>query len=413
MSGHDDFDVAVVGAGPAGLACAIALARYSVKTVLFSAPHHPNGAKEDLRTAALFGCSIDFLENLGVMEHCRQNASPIIGIRIIDDTDRILKAPELSFRASDVDRETFGYNIRQTDLVAALRALLPAYRDVLHVIETASVSTLEITDDDVQLETEEGQTVNVKAVAAADGRNSICRNAAGIETNIEDYGQRAVVTTFTHTRDHEACSTEFHRRGGPLTVVPMNHNRSSLVWVEKEAVAQRLLRMDDERFIKTLEPRLHGLLGNISDLGPRAAFPLSRRQSKAMCRNRVYLVGEAGHVIPPIGAQGLNLSFRDGACLADVISDAIKDGRDPGSQATLDAYEKARWFDVSSRGRGIDFMNRLLTTRFIPLHLAHGLGAQALKAIGPLRRLAIEQGLGPTSDLPRMMRTPEHGRGPA
>lgn len=151
-----------------------------------------------------------------------------------------------------------------------------------------------------------------------------------------------------------------------------------------------------------------GLLGPVGDLGPRAVFPLAGLTAAAFGRNRVALVGEAGHVIPPIGAQGLNLGFRDAATLAECVADALAAGRDVGGADTLDAYSARRRVDVTSRIATVDVLNRSLLSPLGPVHLARGLGLVALKTVGPLRRLAIREGLQPTGTDADLLRPGGH-----
>jgi 2-octaprenyl-6-methoxyphenol hydroxylase len=170
-------------------------------------------------------------------------------------------------------------------------------------------------------------------------------------------------------------------------------------------IARRLSDMDDATFRGALETRLQGLLGPLGALGTRGVFPLSGLTANEAGRNRVALVGEAAHVIPPIGAQGLNLGFRDAAILADCVSDALQAGRDIGGVQTLAAFSAARRTDISSRAWSIDLLNRSLISGFLPVQLLRGAGLFALKTIAPLRRLAIREGLAPSFVTPRLMQS--------
>ncbi len=403
MNSIDRFEAAVVGAGPAGIACALGLAREEIETVLFAGPHRPAGRSEDQRTAALFGCSIDYLVNLGVFEKCRKASEPIHGIRIIDDTGGLLRAPEVLFTAEDIGLEAFGYNVPQTDLVEALRRQADEMSACLTIVETAGVVGLKLSDQNAEITTAEGGTYLTQIVAAADGRNSLCRDVAGIGVDTHSYAQSALATIFEHERDHQSISTEFHRRNGPCTVVPMPGRRSSLVWVEKTDVAKRLCEMTIERFSKTLETRLQGLLGRVGSIGSRVIFPLSSLVAKKLASGRVVLIGEAGHVIPPIGAQGLNLSLRDGGVLVDLVTAAKARGEDLGSEKVMSDFHQARWFDITSRVGAVDLLNRSLISSIEPVQFVRGAGMVVLKTVGPLRRFVIRQGLGPQSGLPRIM----------
>jgi 2-octaprenyl-6-methoxyphenol hydroxylase len=223
-----------------------------------------------------------------------------------------------------------------------------------------------------------------------------------------------VACTFAHQRPHGGVSTEFHRPAGPFTVVPSPGCTSSLVWVERPEVAKELAALDETAFRQALELRLQGMLGAAGDIGPRAVFPLTGMAAQAAGRNRVALVGEAVHVIPPIGAQGLNLGLRDAACIADCVADALTAGADIATPAVLDAYGRMRRTDIASRIWTVDLLNRSLLSRAAPVQALRGIGLHILKNIGPLRRLAMREGLGPSFIAPRLMQsaTPPRDAGP-
>lgn len=391
--------VAVVGAGPAGLAAALALARSGLQITLIGAP--PTGG--DNRTAALFTGSMLLLRNLGAFESDASIGERLTGIRIIDDMGALLRAPEVTFRAREVGLESFGANITNLALVAALSRQVAATTNI-ETIETANVVGLDIAPEGVTVRLSDGAERSFALVVGADGRNSVCRAAAGIVPRTWAYEQSALTCTFSHQRPHHGISTEFHRPNGPFTVVPSPGNTSSLVWVERPAVARRMADLDEDAFRATLETRLQGLLGPIGEIGPRGLFPLSGLSADPAGLNRVALVGEAAHVFPPIGAQGLNLGLRDVAILSDCVADAVASGADIGSPQVLESYAKGRRSDIASRAWSIDLLNKTLISGFLPVQLLRGAGLFALKTIKPLRRLAISEGLGPSFVTPSLMR---------
>ena len=397
------FTAAVVGGGPAGAAAALALGKAGADVLLAAPPHRPLGKASDTRTAALFAGSIELLKNVGVWDAVAPHSAPIGAIRIIDDTGALLRAPEVLFTAAEVGRDTFGWNVPNDVLVAALLGAAAAPGSRVTLRDTAGIATVEAGGDAARLTSREGDTFEALLVAGADGRNSICRQAAGISTRSWRYAQAAVIATFSHSRPHHGISTEFHRPAGPFTTVPLPGLRSSLVWVERPDEAQRLAALDDAAFRDALEARLQGLLGTVGEIGPRVVFPLSGLTADSFGQSRVALVGEAGHVIPPIGAQGLNLGLRDAATLAECVAAALAEERDPGEKRALDAYSAARRPDVTSRIATVDVLNRSLVSGLLPVHLARGLGLVALKAVAPLRRLAIREGLQPSGEIPALL----------
>lgn len=390
-------DVAVIGTGPAGLASALALAGLGVRVAAIGAAP----GNRDTRTAALFAGSITLLENLGVGDVCREAGEPITGIRIIDDMGSLLRAPEVTFTAAEAGLQRFGYNVPNARLVEALRARagdLPQ----LTVVD-ANVGEVVVGDAGAEVRLADGRTLAARLIVGADGRQSLCRQAAQIPVKTWGYEQSAVVCTFAHQRPHGGISTEFHRPAGPFTVVPSPGHTSSLVWVERPDVATELAGLEEAAFREALEQRLQGLLGSVGDLGPRSIFPLTGMAAQVAGRNGVALVGEAVHVIPPIGAQGLNLGLRDAACIADCVADALTAGGDIAAPAVLEAYDRMRRADIASRIWTVDLLNRSLLSTAPPVQALRGIGLHILKNVAPLRRLAIREGLGPSFISPRLM----------
>ncbi|MBV1694580.1 MAG: FAD-dependent monooxygenase [Hyphomicrobiales bacterium] len=400
-------DVAVVGAGPAGLAAALALAACGVDTMLVAPPFDRARADLDQRTTALLGGSADMLQALGVDAALGQHLAPLRAIRLIDDMGGLVRTGEVMFRAEEAGLTAFGMNVANAALVAALAEAAGRHaRITWH--GTSGVRHVEASADGVRLTTAEGAEIRAKVVAAADGRNSICRQATGIPAHTWTYPQVAIATVFAHRRPHDGVSTEIHRPHGPMTTVPMpprdGQHCSSLVWVLDPARAADLAAADDEAFRAALEAGLMGLCGRVTAIGRRASFPLSGLTANRLAANRIALIGEAGHVIPPIGAQGLNLGFRDAATFAELIADAVAQGADPGAERVLDGYDSRRRGDVGARTIAVDLLNRSLIDDIAPLRALRGLGLMAVSMLPALKRAAMSAGMEPVGQRPRLMR---------
>lgn len=394
-------DCAVIGTGAAGLGCALALACEGLRTLAIG-PAVSESSAPDPRTTALFSGSVAFLRLLGVWRHIEADATPLVGLRLIDDTGGVLRAPEIVFRASELGLAAFGYNVENSALLRGLHDCARASSNVQIVHD--AVTALAISSDEARLTLASGTQASARVVVGADGRKSLTRSCAGIPTRDWAYPQSAIVARFEHARPHEGISTEFHRAAGPLTTVPLAGNASSLVWVEDPGETTRLMQLAPDRFARELEWRLQGLLGTVAQVGSRTAFPLSGLSAGRMAGPRVALIGEAAHVLPPIGAQGLNLGLRDAATLAEILGDAHAEGRDPGGEAPLAEYDRRRHADVLSRTLAVDFINRSLITGLVPLHLARGMGLHMLNSMPWLRRLVMQEGVQPSWDVPRLMR---------
>jgi 2-octaprenyl-6-methoxyphenol hydroxylase len=383
-----DADVIVGGGGPAGLLAALLLARGGADTLLVAPP-----APEDHRTTGLLMGSVRILEDAGVWPHLRPQAAPLRAIRLIDDGGRRFRAPELVFRAEEIGLDAFGYNIANRDLVPVLARVVAETPSLRRIAEPAASIRIDSTGATVR--TADGTVLRAPLVVGADGRSSPVRAAAGIGERRWSYGQSALVTTLRHDRGHDDISTEIHTEAGPFTLVPLGPGRSSLVWVMRPAEATRLAVLDDEALAREIGRRAGPILGAVTLDGPRQIFPLSGLSARRLAVKRAALVGEAAHVVPPIGAQGLNLGFRDASVLAGVVTAALRGGGDPGAAAVMARYEAKRRGDVASRTAGVDLLNRSLLTDAAPALALRALAVQAVKRIAPLRRLLMREGIAP------------------
>lgn len=397
-TGFRDTDVIIVGGGPAGLFAALAL-RHSGLTPTIIAPAPPPGG--DPRSSALLGGSVRALERLGVWADIADRAAPLRLMRLADDTGRLLRAPLFEGRAEEIGLDAFGYNMANDDLNRALRAAVDA--SAIPVIDDKAVA-VDLGSDRAAVTLASGDRHEARLVAGADGRRSIVRSAAGIGIVETRYPQTAVTVNFAHGRPHGDASTEFHTPTGPFTLVPLPGDRSSLVCVVTSAEADRLVAMDDATLSREIEKRSQAILGKVTVEPGRGRFDLSAMTPRRFAVGRAALIGEAAHVIPPIGAQGLNLGLRDGAALADCLRAAMADGRDIGGEDVMEAYDAARRADVVSRTFAVDTLNRSLLSPFLPVHALRGAGLWLMDRVGPLRRAFMREGLEPQHNPPSLMR---------
>jgi 2-octaprenyl-6-methoxyphenol hydroxylase len=394
-------DVVVIGAGPVGLAAALSLAAVGVDVVI-AAPAQDGVA--DARSTALLLASVALFDNLGVWSLCARESAPLLGIRIIDDRNHLLRAPEVLFKASELGLPSFGANIGNSMLIGALSAAVHNQPRILWH-RTAAVREVTPCEDRVRLLLAEGEELLSRLVVGADGARSLARQRASIGVRTWDYPQVAIAGTVRHTRAQDGITSELHRSSGPLTLVPLTRQEASFVWVVEPDEARRLADSDEAGFLAELSSPLKGLLGTLLAVGARSTFALSGLRAERMAKRRIALVGEAAHVIPPIGAQGLNLGLRDAAALADSVADARSLQQDIGGASTLDAYSRARGGDVASRTFLVDLFNRSLLSDVLPIAAARSICLQLLANVPAARRLAMNAGLWAVGPLPRLMRS--------
>ena len=389
----EDYTIIVSGAGPAGLAAAVLLAQEGVQTAVIAPP-----APEDVRTTALMQPAMKLLSYTGIWpgqiaEHC----APLKRLHLVDDTGNLVSAPRVEFAATELGLTEFGFNVPLAHLIPALRARAVELGVTLFEDKSASVTE---NPESIAVKTESGQIYTARALLIADGVKSPLRKALGFATETKPFNQHALALSFAHTAPHEFISTEWHKQDGPFTTVPLPGLRSALVWMAKPTRIAELMALDDAQLATQIQLETHGTLGRISNIGQRRSFAMQTQQSKPLAKSRSFLIGEAGHALPPIGAQGLNLSLRDAATVADLIVGAA----DAGSASLCTEYDRLRRSDVEPRLAITGILNNTLLSDFSLPHLARVAGLAAVAKFPPLRQLALRQGLSSSVSLPFAMR---------
>ncbi|MEL0438849.1 UbiH/UbiF family hydroxylase [Phycobacter sp. K97] len=391
-------DILISGGGIAGLTAAAAFGSAGFQVICVD-PTPPVTERDvegsDLRTTALLQPARDLLQHHGLWERLSEHAAPLQVMRIVDaggeqPTPRVIK----DFNAADISDRPFGWNLPNWLL---RRELLAALAGMPNVDFRPGVGTTHLFTrlGEARVTLTNGRQERARLVLACDGRNSPMREAAGIPVKTTRYGQKALAFAITHPVPHENVSTEIHRSGGPFTLVPLpdfkGQPSSAVVWMERGPRATELLNMDAATFEVEMTRRSCGLFGGLKLASRRTIWPIISQSAERLCGERLALMAEAAHVVPPIGAQGLNMSLSDLRCLLDLAS-ARPEGL--GDRAMLEAYHRARHRDILLRVKGIDLLNRTSMLAPRPLRDLRAFGLNALYSMAPVRKTLMQMGLG-------------------
>lgn len=392
------YDIVVSGGGIAGLAAAAAFGADG-HSVLCLDPTPPvtdrNADGADLRTTAFLQPAKAFLDEIGLWARLEGHAMPLQVMRIVDAGGEEPKARVTKeFDASDISDQPFGWNLPNW----LLRREFVAHLDGLDTVTfRAGIGTTSLftREAEARVGLSDGTKVRCKLVIAADGRNSPMRKAAGIDIQTTRFGQKALAFAVTHPIPHGNVSTEIHRTGGPFTFVPLpdleGRPSSAIVWMEEGPNAEALMALDTKAFEEAMTTRSCSLFGPLELASRRTIWPIISQQADRLSGERIALVAEAAHVVPPIGAQGLNMSLKDISVLRDLARQA---GSHIGDRKMLDAYHQTRIADIRARVAGITLLNRTSMLSAQPLRDIRAKGLDALYTLKPVRKTLMQLGLG-------------------
>jgi 2-octaprenyl-6-methoxyphenol hydroxylase len=399
--GANRCDVLIGGGSFAGLALAIALKQALGPTYRVTVADPAFGqAADDVRASAIVAAARRLFETIRIWDIVAGEAQPVVDMHITDSRlGDAVRPVFLSFDSEVEPGEPFAHMVENKPLLAAL-------------VERAKLDGVELVAQSVTGQTNAGshilvtladeRTIAARLLVAADGARSGIRQRAGIATHGWDYGQSGIVTTVAHERDHGGRAEEHFLPGGPFAILPLKGKRSSIVWTDATAEADRIVALPDAEFHAELERRFGLHLGEITAVGARLAFPLGFAVARTFVAERIALVGDAAHVIHPVAGQGLNMGLKDVAALAEVIVDAARLGIDPAT--VLERYQRWRRFDTMAMGVATDGLNRLFSNHSEVLRAVRDLGLGVVDRLPVLKRMFIREAAGLAGDVPKLLK---------
>lgn len=401
-----DFDILIAGGGLNGPALALGLAQAGFSAGIVDARPQTARASDnfDGRGYALALASKRLLNAIGVWDSVAADTQPMLDIKVSDG--RAGEGPSpffLHFDHNEIEEGPMGFMCEDRFLYRAFQTAL-AKADTITQVNEDSVVDQEITATGVQVTLASGKTLTAKLLVGCDGKQSGVATRAGIKRTGWGYGQTALVCAISHELPHSGVAHQFFMPPGPLAILPLPGNRSSIVWSETAENAAAIHALSDDDYLAVLRPRFGDFLGEISLAGTRFTYPLGLSVANDFVAPRVALVGDAAHGLHPIAGQGLNAGLRDVAALVEVLSDAKSRGEDFAAIDVLERYQQWRRFDTSTLVAATDLTNKLFSNDNPLLRMGRDIGMGVVNAIPGLRRTFIREAAGLTGDLPRLMR---------
>ncbi len=400
-----DTDILIAGGGLNGCALALALASVGQRVTLVDpqpAKTHKD-PKFDGRAYAVALATQRMLKVMGLWEEVEDHAQPMLDIKVSDGRAGEGASPlHVHFDHSELAEGPMGYLVEDRFLRNALLAQIATDDLITHATEV-SVIKQSITLGHASISLSDGNTLTARLLIGADGRRSAVATRAGIKRSGWDYKQTSLVCAIDHTLPHNATAHQFFTPAGPLAILPLKGNRSSIVWTENNERAAVINAMNDASYLDALRPVFGDFLGDLSLSGQRFSYPLGLSIAQEFAHERVALVGDAAHGIHPLAGQGLNLGLRDVAALAEVIADAARRGEDIGSLQVLRRYQTWRRGETVQMAAATDTINRVFSNDNPLIRLGRDLGLGAVNAVPSVRRGFMRKAAGLSGNLPKLL----------
>ena len=392
-----ETDVFIAGAGLAGSIAALSYSKAGRNVIIADPFIYSDNPQVDYRTTAYLQPAKLFLESLGIWEAIEDSAMPLEVMKIIDSSSvsngDIIKSQK-EFKSAEISDLPFGWNVKNSLMRTALKRLIDQQSNC-KLITASSAIDLVCRDSMAYVKLSSGKTVKAKLVIAADGRNSILRQKAGISIKTQRFGQKALAFAVTHATPHKNISTEIHNSGGPFTLVPLPDNNgkpsSAIVWMENGEKAKRLMEMETKSFEREMTVRSCNILGPLKLASKRSLWPIISQIADRLYSQRLALIGETAHVVPPIGAQGLNMSIKDIKFLNNL------DQKYPdqlGSMDILNEYQKNRIFDIRQRVAGVSALNRISISSNKLVQNVRAFGLENFFQVPAIKHATMKLGMG-------------------
>ena len=390
-------DIVICGGGLSGMITCQALSNIGISVCCVDKSTINFEDADDFRSTAYLSPSKRFLDEIGLWKHLSKHANPLKILKIINSESKFpfnKIVTEKDFCSDEILKDEFGWNINNNKTKLIIAKLLKDNPLVKYFGQNEIVS-IDNDHSSLIIKLKNKKVINTKLLIGADGKNSFVRNYYNIGLNVKDLKQKAITFIIEHNYPHNDVSSEIYLSGGPFTIVPMkndiNKNISAVVWMDNSFYIDFLLSLNNEKFEKEVNKRSCNILGSIAVKSKLKTWEISSQVAKKLINDRVLLLGEAAHVLPPIGAQGLNLTLKDIKTIYDLIR---KNRSKIGDFEMLSKYNFQRMIDIKIRSKSVDFLNKISNSDEIIIKKARDFGLNALDKIKPIKYLVMRFGLG-------------------
>jgi len=391
MNNH--YDIVIVGAGIVGLTLANRLAQSGLSLLVIDSkaineklelPEYP------MRVSAISKRSQKIFSQIRVwntIENLR--VSPYREMKVWDSQGQ----GQIIFDSADIGMPELGHIIENDVMVYALQQRLH-YFDSVHIAAPLQLEEIQITDTHVNIQAG-NKNITAKLLIGADGANSWVRQQLAVPLTKRSYDHKAIVATVKTSKSHQLTAWQCFLPTGPLAFLPLADQQTcSIVWSCIPERGDELLALDDEAFAKELTKAFEHRLGDITHVGPRAAFPLYMRHADYYTQSRVALVGDAAHTIHPLAGQGVNLGIADADKLVEVLLTANDKKHDIGKHAILRRYERARKAENTLMIRAMAGFKNLFGSELSIVKLLRNSGLNLVNQMTPLKNWLIQSAMG-------------------
>ena len=394
-----DMEVLIVGGGVIGGSMALLAASRGLECILIerNSSSVAGAAAADARTLAVSPASRRILSAIDVWQPVPEDVTGLFKhMHVWDENGN----GSLYFDSADIGQPTLGYIVRQNILASAIETVLAQHPGV-SVCAGVEPESVNGGDKAVRVRLSDGKEVSAKLIIAADGAGSKVRQLSGIDYPVHQYGQTAVAAVVTTAADHGQVARQRFLTDGPLAFLPMaDPHQCGVVWSTTPARAAELLAEEDTGFQQALADAFEHTLGAVTEAGIRQSFPLQRAQARHYCAGRVVLVGDAAHTVHPLAGMGANLGLLDAACLSQVVGEAGKKGRDPGSPAVLRRYERWRKGENYMVMMTLEGLKYLFENQALPVPPLRNAGMGLYDSFRALKNFTMRRATGLAGDLP-------------